>query len=102
MSTGILLDKNDDLQINVQKSGDMITGGLTIGSRKMQDAYIVLNLTQGELKEDPICGANLVVMLRSRENKEKILKTIEISLERVGIRLDEIKDQFQTVINRSI
>lgn len=90
---GILLDTNNDLMIE--------RGTFKVGNRKMQDAYVVLSINQGEAKADPIAGANLDKMIRGRENKEKIRKTIEIALERVGIRLDEIKSQVNILINKN-
>lgn len=92
MKRGILLDDDNDLKIE--------NGAMKIGERKMQDAFMVLSMNQGDLKEDPLAGVNLVRMIRGRENKEKIRKTIEIGLERVGIRFDEIKSEFETIINR--
>jgi hypothetical protein len=92
MRRGILLDDDNDLKIE--------GGTMKIGERKMQDAFMVLSMNQGDLKEDPLAGVNLVRMIRGRENKEKIRKTIEIGLERVGIKFDEIKSEFETIINR--
>lgn len=93
MRRGILLDDDNDLKIE--------GGTMKIGERKMQDAFMVLSMNQGDLKEDPLAGVNLVRMIRGRENKEKIRKTIEIGLERVGIKFDEIKSEFETIINRN-
>lgn len=92
MRKGILLDDDNDLKIE--------GGTMKIGERKMQDAFMVLSMNQGDLKEDPLAGVNLVRMIRGRENKEKIRKTIEIGLKRVGIKFDEIKSEFETIINR--
>ncbi len=98
---GILLDENNDLRINVKRNAQgKITGGLVIGSRKMQDAYLVLNMNQGDLKQDPLAGANLLRMIRSRASNEKIRKTIEIALRRVGVRYYEIKAQIELLINK--
>lgn len=91
MRKGILLDDDNDLKIE--------GGTMKIGERKMQDAFMVLSMNQGDLKEDPLAGVNLVRMIRGRENKEKIRKTIEIGLERVGIKFDEIKSEFETIVN---
>lgn len=92
MSKGILLDADNDLKIE--------GGTLKIGERKMQDAFMVLSMNQGDLKEDPLAGINLTKMIRSRENKEKMRKTVEIGLSRVGIRFDEIKSEFEAIVNR--
>ncbi|MDR1382215.1 MAG: hypothetical protein LBJ47_12150 [Tannerella sp.] len=92
MSKGILLDANNGLKIE--------KGTLRIGERKMQDAYLVLLTNQGEFKHDPLVGVNLNKMIRGRENREKILKTIEIGLERAGVKFDDVKAQFGILINK--
>ncbi len=97
---GILLDDNNDLKISVKRNSEgKITSGLVVGERLIQDAYMVLTCNQGEIKEDPIVGANLVKLMRGSDNKEKIRKTIEISLKRVNINLSDIESQLQTYIN---
>ena len=93
MIQGIQLDADDDLKIE--------NGTMKVGNRKMQDAYIVLSINQGEIKTDPIVGTNLNKMIRGKENREKIRKTIEISLESVGVRFEDIKSQFDLFINKN-
>jgi len=101
MNKGILLDDDNDLKVNIRRdSNGLITDGLTIGERTMQDAYIVLSSNQGDIKEDPLCGANLLRMIRAKANIEKIRKTVEIALARVKIRLDDIKNQLDIIINK--
>jgi hypothetical protein len=98
---GILINDNNDPQINVRRAGNgKITGGLIIGDRLIQDAYITLSVKQGEIKEDPICGAKLVTLMRGKLDVEKIRKTIEIALLRVRISFDDIKNQLDTIINK--
>lgn len=101
MAKGILLDTDNDLKVNVKRdSNGLITDGLTIGDRKMQDTYMVLSMNQGDLKEDPLAGANLIKMIRGRENKEKIRKTVEIALGRVGIKFEDVKEQIELLLNK--
>lgn len=101
MSKGILLDGDNDIKINVRRdSKGMITDGFAVGERTMQDAYMVLAANQGDIKEDPLCGANLRRMIRSKAKIEKIRKTVEIALARVKIRMDDIKDQIDIIINK--
>lgn len=98
---GILLNDGNDLTINVKRNGKgLITSGLVIGDRDIQDAYLALLLNQGDLKEDPIIGANLPRMIRGKADIEKIRKTVEIALARVKIRLDDIKNQLDIIINK--
>ncbi len=101
MRKGILLDENDDLKIAVKRDASgMITSGLCIGETQIQDAYIVLKANQGEIKEDPIVGANLLRMIRGKMDKERIKKTVKISLQRVGIDFNEIKHAVAATMNK--
>ena len=49
---GLLLDKDGDIRIVPHKGKDGLTG-FVIGDTLIQNAAIVLELNQGELKEDP-------------------------------------------------
>lgn len=101
MGKGILLDGDNDLKLNVRRdSNGLITDGLAIGERTMQDAYIVLASNQGDIKEDPLCGSNLLRMIRGKADIEKIRKTVEIALARVKIKFDDIKKQLDIIINK--
>lgn len=91
MNKGILLNEDNDLKIE--------NGSVAIGDSMVQDAYIALLTSQGELKDDPLVGVNLTRMIRGRTNAEKMRKTIEIGLQRVGIRFDDIKDQLEASVN---
>ncbi|WP_165025651.1 hypothetical protein [Dysgonomonas sp. ZJ279] len=91
MSRGILLDNENELTV--------ANGTLKIADCTIQDAFTVLSINQGELKEDPIAGVNLEQMIRARFDREKIKKAVEIGLERVGVRYEDIKEQIDTIIN---
>jgi hypothetical protein len=98
---GILLDDNNDLLIRVKKDAQgKITGGLVTGETKIQNAYMVLSIKQGELKEDPVLGVNLNRYIRGREDAAGIQRSIRIGLMRAGIELEDIKDELKTIINR--
>ena len=64
---GLLLDKDGDIRIVPHKGKDGLTG-FVIGDTLIQNAAIVLELNQGELKEDPVLGANLI---RCRQNHSR-------------------------------
>jgi hypothetical protein len=88
---GILLDENNDLLID--------NGSLAIGDAGMQNAYMVLRMAQGEIKEDPIAGANLQRHIRGRSNVATIRKEINIALKRIGMRLEDVAQESKTFIN---
>lgn len=89
---GILLDDGNDLAIE--------NGSLKVGERKMQDVFMTLSVDKGDIKEDPLAGINLRRMIRGKERPEKMRKDVEIGLERMGIRFDEIKSEFEMMVNR--
>ncbi|MBR8759279.1 hypothetical protein [Porphyromonas levii] len=90
---GILLDKENDLMVQVTRDAEgKISSGLQIGNTNLQNAYMVLSLNQGELKEDPIAGVNLIAMIRGNKSSDQIKTTIKIGLRRCGIDYDEVKN----------
>jgi hypothetical protein len=50
-----------------------------------------LSINQGELKEDPIAGANLLRRIRTKENGEAVKKEIIVALKRIGIELSDVR-----------
>lgn len=97
---GIRLDSDNGLEIQVGRDASgKIAGGLVIGERKVQDAYLVLKANQGDFKEDPVIGANLFLNVRRKQDRKAMGKAITVSLARVGINLDDIRGEFQAIIN---
>lgn len=91
MVKGILLDENNDLKIVNRK--------LQLGNPLMQEVGIILQMNQGELKIDPLIGANLIVKMRGIENRHKIESLIDSQLELDGKNYDDIKDLITQKIN---
>ena len=91
MVKGILLDENNDLKI--------VNGKLQLGNPLMQEVGIILQMNQGELKIDPLIGANLIVKMRGIENRHKIESLIDSQLELDGKNYDDIKDLITQKIN---
>ena len=85
---GLLLDKDGDIRIVPHKGKDGLTG-FVIGDTLIQNAATVLELNQGELKEDPVLGANLIRYIRSQADKRAIEKQMKIHLKRAGIDYSE-------------
>jgi hypothetical protein len=84
MANDILLDENNDLQI--------VNGDFVIGESLMQEVGIILQMNQGELKSDPLIGANLTTKIRGVQNDAKIRRHIETQMELDGKDYDEIKN----------
>lgn len=90
------MDNDNDLLIDVKRDENgLITQGFIIGDTLIQNAYVVLSLNQGELKEDPIAGVNLISLIRGKENKERIKSTIKIGFQRCGIDFEEVKGKIR-------
>lgn len=89
---GMLLADNGDLAIKPVLEKEGIRSGVIIGDSMMQDAYIVLGLNQGELKEDPLIGPNLLRFIRSKATKTAVIKQVRMHLERDGLDYDELKE----------
>jgi hypothetical protein len=84
MAKDIMLTPDNDLQI--------LNGDFVIGESLMQEVGIILQMNQGELKSDPLIGANLIVKMRGVENKYKIESLIDAQLELDGKDYDTIKE----------
>lgn len=94
--SSILLDSDNDLMISVKRDfNGKIASGLVINDTKMQDAYMVLSLNQGDLKEDPIAGVNLTSLIRGKMDRERILSIIKIGFRRCGIDYEEVKNKMK-------
>lgn len=84
MAKDILLDEGNDLQI--------VNGDFVIGESFMQEVGLILQMNQGELKSDPLIGANLTTKIRGIRNDAKIRRHIETQMELDGKDYEEIKN----------
>ena len=90
---GILLADNGDLAIKPVLEKDGIRSGIIIGGSEIQNASIVLGMNQGELKEDPLIGPNLLRFIRAKATKTAVIRQVRIHLERDGLDYDELKER---------
>jgi hypothetical protein len=90
-SKGILLDKNNNLKISNQ--------ALQIGDTMLQEVGLILQMSQGEMKFNPLIGANLTTMIRSVDNREKIQRHIAIQMELDGKDYDTVKEKLKLNIS---
>lgn len=88
---GIVLTGDGDLTVT--------NGHLQIGDTLLQDASLILGLTQGDLKEDPLCGANLMRHIRGKADRTQVDRTVKIQLQRAGIDYEEVKEKLILKIN---
>lgn len=95
---GILLDQDGDIKIVPHADKDEKLSGFIVGDSLVQNAAIVLELNQGELKEDPVLGTNLFRYIRSKANKSAIEKQMKVHLKRAGIDYSELVDKINIEI----
>lgn len=87
MAKDILIDQDNDLKFHL--------GDFAIGESEMQEVGMILQMSQGELKSDPIIGANLTTMIRGVKNDQKIKRHISTQLELDDKDYDDIKDKIK-------
>ena len=92
--TGIQLDSNYDLVIQVQRDAQgKITSGLSIGNVTYQNQALLLRAHKGEFKEYPTAGAGLGDMVNDNDYalwKREIANQIEDDGQRITrLSLDE-------------
>jgi hypothetical protein len=84
MAKDIILDADNDLQI--------VNGDFFIGESELQEVGIILQMSKGELKSDPLIGANLTQFMRSVNNPAKIKDHITRELQLDNKDYDTMKE----------
>lgn len=92
MEKDILLDDNDDLIIE--------NGDFKIGESLTQDVGLILRMNQGELKEDPLLGANLIQLIKSSVDNDELQTRVKLHLQRDGKDYEALKNYIK--LNRNI
>lgn len=96
---GILLNTDFDLSIKPKyDSNGMILTGFTIGDTVDQEVVLILKMSQGELKEDPLLGAGLTKFIRGKFSPSAIDNRIKQHLRRARIDYDEYKEKINANI----
>lgn len=87
MANDILLDKENDLLFQ--------NGDLKVDESEMQDVGLILQTNQGEWKQYPVVGANLVREVRGIENRSVYERNLRIQMKLDGKNYDEIKNRLR-------
>lgn len=87
MAKDIVLDSEFDLKI--------VNGDFVIDESETQEVALILSISQGELKSDPLIGANLIEFIRGGKDKVKIEKHIRSQLELDDKDYDDIKENIK-------
>lgn len=84
MANDLILTEGFDLEI---ANGDFV-----IGESIEQEVVLILKSNQGEWKNDPFLGCNLIQLVNAKSNKTEIEKRVRIQLERDGKDYNSIKN----------
>ncbi len=79
-----------DIILNENNEPVIINGDIRAGESEMQETLFILQLRQGELKNDPVLGVNLQHFIRSKENRSGIERDIKLNMERDRKEYDEV------------
>ncbi|MCH4824302.1 hypothetical protein ML462_14090 [Gramella lutea] len=91
MGKDILLDENNDLKIT--------SGDFAIGESEMQEVEMILSTNQGEWKEHPVTGANLVTQIRTTNNDARLERMLRIQMKLDGKDYEQIKNKIKMNLN---
>lgn len=91
----MMLDESGDLMIRTRRLPDGKLSGLVLDDTLIQDSAIVLEMNQGEWKEDPVLGPNLLRYLRSHADRPRIQKQMQVHLSRAGIDYNQVTEQLK-------
>jgi hypothetical protein len=87
-----------DIRLNAENDLEIFNGDFIIDESEMQEVGIILQMNQGELKSDPLTGANMKNRIRGVYDKLKLQRHIETQLEMDDKDYDAIKDKL--IINQ--
>jgi len=84
MANDILLDANDDLLF---KDGELV-----LRESELQEVGIIARINQGDFKEDPLLGPNLITLINSNAPKAQIKQRMKLHLARDGKNYNEYRN----------
>lgn len=91
MANDILLDAAGDVRI---ENGDFV-----VGESLDQEVQIILEMAQGELKEDPLLGADLFRMINSNATEAELKQRVKVHLARDGKDYGALKERM--ILNKN-
>lgn len=98
--SGILLTQDMEVATQVVRDASgKIVSGFVVGSCVDQEAYLVLSMRAGDLKEDPIIGPGLTRFIRGKVNTSSVQMLIEQHFNRAGIDYSNYKEKIKLTIN---
>ncbi|TLP81350.1 hypothetical protein [Maribacter sp. ACAM166] len=91
MAKDILLNDTGELTI---ANGDFV-----IGDSEDQEVQLILEMAQGELKEDPLLGADLFRLIHSNATDAELKLAVKLQLARDGKDYDKLKERIKIQVN---
>jgi len=97
---GLMLDSEFNVAVSPQKDRNgLMTQGAVIGDNANQCAALVLSMSQGDLKEDPLLGCALTKFIRGKYNSSSVEARVRAHFNRAGLRYDDFLDKLNLNIN---
>jgi hypothetical protein len=87
-----LLDEENDLKV--------VGADFATGETEMQEVGLILSTNQGEWKENPVLGANLITKIRSNPDAVRLERNLRIQLRLDGKDYEQIKNKIKMNFNR--
>lgn len=84
-----------DFKLNEENDLEIQNGDFVITESEMQEVGILLQLNQGALKSDPLCGMNMYKYLKGKGTSTELKKNLKIQLERDGKNYEEVKKRIK-------
>ncbi len=84
-----------DIKLNNVNDLEIIGGDFVIGESELQEVGVILQLNQGELKSDPLCGMNMHKYIKGKGVSVELEKNLKIQLERDDKNYEQIKKALQ-------
>lgn len=91
MAKDFLIDDNGNFIIE--------DGDFKIGDSELQEVAEILTSNPGEFKEDPLIGAGLVKMMKSKYDSNRLISQIKVQLKRDGKDYEDYSQIIKVIIN---
>lgn len=87
-----------DIQLNNANDLQFVNGDLAIAESEMQEVSLILESNQGEWKEWPVLGPNLMQLIKTNQSKFALKKRVKIHLSLDGKDYADIEKRMKTYI----
>jgi len=81
-----------DIALNTAYDLSFSDGDFSTDNSLIQEVDLIVGMSQGELKEDPLLGPNLMQLINSRVNLVEFQSRVKLHLARDGKNYEEIKE----------